>query len=215
MRRLLLLLMATGWLLTGTARAEVPTDPRITEAVKAWAIEPLYVDPEFSSVVDRAETLKVISDSTVPVFVAVVPYGEWFQEKGDAVLLAGWMAAANDKPGLYVVMDGRRSYGAAHRVDVRVWSWGYQKDKESLSRQLSGFLGEVRETNNRTPEPARTEPTPPPAPEQPEPPKKFTTGMAIRNGLAGALLGLIGGGILGGIVLAVLAFTGRRREGST
>ena len=51
--------------------------------------------------------LAAIRSSTgCPMFVAVVPTGEWFQEKGDAMLLAGWLAAANNKPGP-VPRDGR------------------------------------------------------------------------------------------------------------
>jgi len=150
MRRLLLLLVATVWLLTGTASATTPADPRITAAVAAWATQPLYVDPDYSSVADRAETLQVISGAKVPVYVAVVPFGEWFPEQGDIPMLAGRMAAANGKPGLYVVMDGDRSYGAAHQLGVYAPSWTYAERDESLSKQLSEYLdGTLGESDRR------------------------------------------------------------------
>ena len=213
MRRLLLLLVATVWLLTGTASAATPADPRITAAVVAWATQPLYVDPDYTSVADRAETLQVISGAKVPVYVAVVPFGEWFPEQGDIPMLAGRMAAANGKPGLYVVMDGDRSYGAAHQLGVYAPSWTYAERDESLSKQLSGYLDGVRESKYSTPKPARTAPLPP-RPERTYPQEKFTVGKAIGNGLGGVVLGLMGGGILGGIVLIVAALSRpRRREG--
>jgi hypothetical protein len=213
MRRLALLLVATVYLLTGTASAATPADPRITAAVAAWATEPLYVDPDFSSVADRAETLQVISGAKVPVFVAVVPFGEWFPEQGDTTMLAGRMAAANGKPGLYVVMDGDRSYGAMHQLGAYAPSWTYGERDESLSKQLSEYLDGVREYRSSTPKPARTAPLPP-EPERTYPEEKFTVGKAIGNGVGGAVLGLMGGGILGGIVLIVAALSRpRRREG--
>jgi hypothetical protein len=214
MRRLVLLLAATVFLMNGTAWAATPTDPRITASVAAWATQPLYVDPDFSSVADRPETLQVISGAKVPVFVAVVPFGEWFPEKDDITLLAGRMAAANGKPGLYVVMDGDRSYGAAHEVGVYAPSWTYAADPdESLSKQLSQYLEGVRELRSSSPKPARTEPLPP-EPERTYPEEKFTVGKAIGNGLGGAALGMMGGGILGGLVLLVAALSRpRRREG--
>lgn len=214
MRRLLLLLAATIFLLTGTAHAATPADPRITGAVAAWAHEPLYVDPDLSSVTDRSETLQVISGQKVPLFVAVVPTGEWFPEHGDTELLAGRLAAANGKPGLYVVMDGDRTYAVAHQVAVYAPNWTFASDDEPLSKQLTEYLDRI-ETDYGTPEPARTTPTPSPAPEREYPEQKFTAGSAIGNGLGGAFIGLIGGGILGGIVLIVAAIaTPRRRKES-
>jgi hypothetical protein len=212
MRRLILLLMATVVLLTGTAWAATPTDPRITAAVAAWAQEGLYVDPDFASVADRNETLQVISNAKVPVFVAVVPFGEWFPEKGDTTLLAGRLAAANGKPGVYVVMDGDRSYGVAHQLGVYAPTWTYADGKEPLSQQLSKYLDGVEESKYSTPKPARTESLPP-EPERTYPEEKFTVGKAIANGLGGTVLGVMGGGLLGGIVLIVAALARPRRKG--
>ncbi|MGW6201434.1 hypothetical protein ACWF0M_35170 [Kribbella sp. NPDC055110] len=212
MRRFVLLLMATAVLLTGTAWATTPTDPRIIAAVSAWTQERLYVDPDFASVADRNETLQVISNAKVPVFVAVVPSGEWFPEKGDTTLLAGRLAAANGKPGVYVVMDGDRSYGVAHQLGVYAPTWTYADGKESLSKQLSDYLDGVEESKYSTPKPARTEPLPP-EPERTYPEEKFTVGKALGNGLGGTILGLMGGGVLGGIVLIVAALARPRRKG--
>lgn len=212
MRRLALLLAATVLLLTGTAWAATPADPRITAAVAAWAQENLYVDPDFTSIADRDATLQVISNAKVPVFVAVVPTGEWFPEQGDTTLLAGRLAAANGKPGVYVVMDGDRSYGVAHQLAAYVPSWTYADGDESLSKQLSEYLDGLRESTSSTPKPARTEPLPP-EPEYSYPKEKFTVGKAIGNGVAGAALGLMGGGFLAAIVLIVAALARPRRKG--
>ncbi|RZT12870.1 hypothetical protein EV649_7239 [Kribbella sp. VKM Ac-2569] len=212
MRRLVLLLTATVVLLTGTAWAATPTDPRITAAVAAWAQERLYVDPDFTSIADRDETLQVISNAKVPVFVAVLPTGEWFPEKGDATLLAGRLAAANGKPGVYVVMDGDQSYGVAHQLGVYAPTWTYAAGKEALSKQLSEYLDGLRESKYSTPKPARTAPLPP-EPEDSAPVEKFTVGKAIGNGLGGTALGLMGGGLLGGVVLIVAALARPRRKG--
>jgi hypothetical protein len=209
MRRLILLLAATAWLLTGTASAEVPTDPRITEAVKSWANGPLYIDPEFDSVADRAEMLKAIERAPGPMFVAVVPNGDWFAEKGDTLLLAGWMAAANGKPGTYVVMDDTRTYGVAHETTVRGPGYVYGEYDEPLSKQLASFVDRMHKSDVGTPKPARTEAVPP-RPESDEPDEEFTVGTAIGNGLAGGVLGLMAGGLLGGVVLAVAAFASPR-----
>lgn len=212
MRRLTLLLVATICLLTGSAWAATPTDPRITAAVATWTKDHLYVDPDFVSVADQDETLRVISGAKVPVFVAVVPTGEWFPEQGDTVLLAGRLAAANGKPGVYVVMDGDQSYGVAHLIAARVPSWTYADGEEPLSKQLTEFLDGVEESTYSTPRPARTAPLPP-EPEHTYPEEKFTVGKAIRNGVGGTVLGLMGGGIVGGFVLIVAAMARPRAKG--
>ena len=72
------------------------------------------------------------------MFVAVVPSGEWFPEKGDTTLLAGRLAAANGKPGVYVVMDGDRSYGVAHQLGAYAPTWTYADGDEALSRAALG-----------------------------------------------------------------------------
>ncbi|WP_350280235.1 hypothetical protein [Kribbella sp. HUAS MG21] len=214
MRRLVLLLVATVFALTGTASAAPPADPRITAAVAAWANLPLYVDPDFVPVTDSAETLRVISGAEVPVFVAVVPTGEWFPEKGDTELLAGRLAAANGKPGLYVVMDGSRTDGVAHQLGVSTPSWTYGKHDEPLSRQLTKYLDGVKETRYSTPEPARTEPLPPdPEDSAPREPERFTVGTAIGHAAGGVFIGLICGALLGVIVLVVAAQAGARKKG--
>ncbi|GAA3081817.1 hypothetical protein JOF29_004666 [Kribbella aluminosa] len=216
MRRLLLLLTATVFLLTGTAWAATPTDPRITGAVAAWAVRPLYVDPDYTSIADQQEIVKVLAEAKVPVYVAVVPTGAWFPERGDTALLAGRLAVANHKPGVYVVMDGDRTYGVAHELAADAPSWTYSTGKQSLSGQLADYLHGVEQDKSSTPEPARTTPTPTPAPESGSPgtEDRFTVGKALANGAGGTVFGMVGGGILGGIVLLVAAIaTPRRRKG--
>ncbi|GAA1153695.1 hypothetical protein GCM10009630_59930 [Kribbella jejuensis] len=212
MRRLLLLLVATSFLLSSPAWAA--DDPRVSGAVAAWAHEPLYIDPDYTSIADGNEMLREITAAKVPVFVAVVPTGEWFPEKGDTALLAGRMAAANGKPGVYVVMDGDRTYGVANQVAAYAPSWTYPDGTETLSQQLRGYLDGVEQTTDSTPEPARTTPTPTPVPDSSySDGDRFTVGKALANGLGGTALGLIGGGVLGGIVLIVAAIaTPRRRK---
>jgi hypothetical protein len=211
MKRLVLLLTTTVLLLTGTAWAAPPADSRITDAVKAWSAGPLYVDPDFESVADRNEMLKVVSAAKVPVYVAVVPTGTWFPEQGDTELLAGRMAAANGKPGVYVVMNNERTYGVAHLFSAYMPTWTYPDGEEPLSRQLTEYLDGVEATRGSSPEPARTEPLPPES-EPTYPDEKFTVGKAIGNGLGGMALGVMGGGILGGFVLIVAAIAARRRR---
>jgi hypothetical protein len=216
MRRLLLLLAATIVLLTGTGTAWAGADPRVDGAVAAWRRGPLYVDPDFTSIADGNEMLRVVSAMKVPVFVAVVPTGEWFPEKGDTELLAGRMAAANGKPGIYVVMNGDETYGVANEVPAYAPSWTFQSGKETLSKQLSEYLDGVTQTKYSTPEPVRTTPTPTPGPDSSSSSgdDRFTAGKAIGNGLGGTAVGMMGGGVLGGIVLIVAAIaTPRRRKG--
>ncbi|MGZ0150122.1 hypothetical protein ACXJJ3_23875 [Kribbella sp. WER1] len=215
MRRLLLLLTATVILLTGTAWAATPTDPRITAAVAAWGSGPVYVDPDYASIADTDEMDKVIAGANRPVYVAVVPTGAWFPERGDTQLLAGRFAAANGKPGIYVVMDGDDTHGVAHEIAAYAPDWTYPDGKQSLSSQLRDYLDGIKEYKSSTPEPARTTPTPTPAPEPSSPSveDRFTVGKALANGGGGLVLGLMGGGVLGGLVLLVAAIaTPRRRK---
>ena len=216
MRRVLLLLLATIFFVPGTAWAAVPSDPRVTAATGAWATQPLYVDPDYTSLVDAtqsAELLREIEAAPVPVFVAVVPTGEWFQEEGDTELLAGWLAAAHDAPGLYVVMDGNTTYGVEHEIAAWAPSSSYGKARQSMSGQLSDYLEDLKVDDRYDPKPARTEPTQP-YPESPSEPERFTVGKAIGNGVGGGVLGLLGGALLAGIVLGVAAAAGRRRGGT-
>ncbi|MFD7152994.1 hypothetical protein ACFV9C_00260 [Kribbella sp. NPDC059898] len=215
MRRLFLLLTATMVLLTGTAWAATPADPRITGAVAAWATKPLYVDPDYTSMADQDEMVKVATGTSVPVYVAVVPTGEWFPERGDTELLAGRLAAANHKPGVYVVMDGDRSYGVANEIAAYAPDWTYGTGNQSMSSQLKDYLDGIKQYKSSTPEPARTTPTPTPTPEPSSSSSedKFTVGKALANGGGGTVLGMMGGGLLGGIVLIAAAIgTPRRRK---
>ncbi|MFI5691202.1 hypothetical protein ACIA58_05145 [Kribbella sp. NPDC051586] len=214
MRRLVLLLLATVFALTGTARAATPTDPRVAAATAAWAKQGLYVDPDFVSIADGNEMLRVISAAKMPVYVAVVPTGDWFPEKDDATLLAGRLAAANGKPGVYVVMDGDTTYGVAHEVAAYAPDDTWREKDETLSAQLSAYLSNVELDARYSPEPARTEPVPT-EPESSYPDERFTVGKAIGNGLGGGALGMIGGGILAGLVLIVAAIAARRRKGTS
>jgi hypothetical protein len=192
------------------ATAAVPTDVRITAATKAWASTPLYVDPDYSA--DQEQMLQVIRSAAVPVYVAVVPTGTWFQEKGDTALLAGWLATANDKPGLYVVMDGDRTYGVTHRIHAYVGNWTYATRDQTMSSQLTDFLEGLRLNDRYDAEPARTAPLPPETPYRSEP-DRFTVGDALRNGFGAGVLGLMGGAVLAGVVLGVAALAAPRRGG--
>jgi hypothetical protein len=184
----------------------VPTDPRITAAVETWEYKPLYVDPQYSSLVgsQEAQVIQRLRDFGVPVYVAAMPTGTWFQEKGDTELLAGWLAAANGKAGIYLVMDGSNTTGVAH--EVHAWgprsTWGGAD--ESLDDQLATYLDRVKVGDRYEAEPARTEPLPP-APERTSSRERFTAGKAIGNGVGGGVLGLVGGAILAGGVLGVAA----------
>ncbi|MFK4083056.1 hypothetical protein ACI2LF_03040 [Kribbella sp. NPDC020789] len=217
MRRLMMLLAATIAVLAGplAASAGAPADPRITAAVRAWATEPLYVDPEFAAIADEEPMLTAIRAAKVPTFVAVVPTGEWFQEKGDADLLAGWLAAANGKPGLYVVMDGSTTHAVEHQLAASAAGRTWAKDlKQPLSSQLSDYLAEVRVGDRYTAKPARTTPYRP-EPRPPVEPERFTVGKAIGVGFAGGLVGMIGGGLLAGVVVAVAAVVSGGRGGKS
>jgi hypothetical protein len=217
MRRALLLLLATiFFFVPGTAWAAIPSDPRVTAAAAAWATQPLYVDPDYTSLVDAtqsAELLRKIEDAPVPVFVAVVPTGEWFREQDDKALLAGWLAAANAKPGLYLVMDGNTTYGVEHEIAAWGPSYTYAQAKQSLSGQVADYLAEVKVDDRYKAKPARTEPTTP-DPESASEPERFTVGKAIGNGVGGSVLGLLGGALLAGIVVAIAASVGRRHGGT-
>ncbi|MFF0339443.1 hypothetical protein [Kribbella sp. NPDC004875] len=212
MKRLLLLLTATAFLLTGTASAATPADPRLTAAVAAWKTSHVYVDPDFASIADSNEMERVAAGAKLPVYVAVVPTGDWFPEKDDAELLAGRLAAANGKPGVYVVMDEYTSHGEANNIAAYAPSSTWADKDETLSKQLAAYLDEVELNDRYTAKPARTEPIPE-EPERSYPEEKFTAGKAIGNGLGGIVLGMLGGAVLGGLVLVVAAVTARRRGG--
>lgn len=207
MRRLVLLLLTCLFFVGLPLSAwGVPTDPRITAAVETWQYKPLYVDPQYSSLVgsQEAQVIHRLRAFGVPVYVAAMPTGTWFQEKGDTELLAGWLAAANGKPGIYLVMDDSNTTGVAHEVHV----WGprstWAEADESLDDQLATYLDSVKVDDMYEAEPARTDPLPP-IPERTSSRERFTVGKAIGNGVGGGVLGLVGGAILAGLVLGVAA----------
>ncbi|ONI68031.1 hypothetical protein BWI15_33805 [Kribbella sp. ALI-6-A] len=210
-----LALAAVVLVLPTTAWGATPADPRIAAAVAAWKDQPVYVDPQYLSQYgdDQLDAMRArIATMDVPVYVAVVPTGAWFQEKGDTALLAGWLAAANGKPGIYVVMDDYLTTGVEHLVPVYAPARGYGRSKEPKSQQLSSYLDEVETGDRYKAKPARTVPLPP-REERDSPPERFTVGKAIGNGIGGAVLGLMGGALLAGIVLGLAALVAGRRGG--
>ncbi|MEV8377802.1 hypothetical protein AB0P21_33995 [Kribbella sp. NPDC056861] len=217
MKRLALLLAAVALLvsLPSTASARIPTDPRVTAAVAAWKTTPVYVDPQYAAEVGDqvAPLIERIRKSELAVFIAVIPSGTWFQEKGDTELLAGWLANANGKPGIYLVMDGDITYGAEHLVRAYGPSRTYSSARDAtMTDQLSEYLDAVRVRDRYEPKAARTEPLPP-REERSYEPEPFTTGGAIKNGLGGLMLGLMGGALLAGCVLGLAALVARRGGG--
>jgi hypothetical protein len=146
------------------------------------------------------------------VYVAVVPTGDWFPEEGDTALLAGHLAAANGKPGLYVVMDGGLTYGVEHEIAARAPLIDSAEAKQPLAGQLADYLADVTADDRYETRPARTEPTPPPT--ETRSPDRFTVRDAIGNGVGGGILGLLGGALLAGMVLGVAALVARRQGGT-
>ncbi|WP_020389118.1 hypothetical protein [Kribbella catacumbae] len=217
MKRLAMLLAVVLLLvsLPSTASAKIPADPRITAAVAAWKNQPVYVDPQYTLLVgDQVQPMiERIRQVELPVYVAVVPSGSWFQEKGDTELLAGWLANANGKRGIYLVMNGDTTYGAEHLVRAYGPTYTYgDSRREPMSQQLSKYLEAVKMRDRYEPSAARTEPLPPRA-EPTYTRKPFTTGMAIRNGLGGLVFGLFGGALVAGCVLGLAALVARRGGG--
>lgn len=214
MKRTMMLLLATVAVLwiPAAASAAVPTDPRITAAIEVWATTPLYVDPDYTSLADNDPVLAEIRSAPVAVYVAVVPTGTWFQEKGDPELLAGWLANANAKPGVYVVMDGDSVHGVAHQIHANAAGRTWASSEQPMSSQLSDFLDGLKLDDRYDAEPARTTPRPPRPDVEPEP-ERFTTSDAIRSGLGGGMLGMLGGALLAGVVLGVAALVAPRRGG--
>jgi hypothetical protein len=193
----------------------VPADPRVSAAVAGWKDGPVYVDPGYAEEVDAGQIEKMvarIATSPVPVFVAVVPTGAWFQEKGDTAMLAGWMAAANGKPGMYLVVDESITYGVDHLVKASGPGRVYGTSAKEPSAQISEYLDGIRLSDRYEAEPARTTPLPP-REDREYPPEEFTAGKAISNGLGGVMLGLMGGAVLAGVVLGVAALVARRGGG--
>ncbi|TDD45506.1 hypothetical protein E1263_38515 [Kribbella antibiotica] len=216
MKRAVLLLMATivALWMPSAAMAAVPADPRITAAITAWAVTPLYVDPDYASLADTDAMLGEIRSAPVPVYVAVLPTGAWFQEKGDTALLAGWLAHANAKPGLYVVMDENTSYGVEHEIHAYSARSTYSTGKQSMSGQLSDYLDTVKVNDRYDADPARA--TPQSAePRSTSAPEEESTGDAVRSGFGAGVLGLLGGAVLAGVVLGVAALVASKRGGSS
>ncbi|GAA1566587.1 hypothetical protein GCM10009789_20110 [Kribbella sancticallisti] len=216
-RRLtVLLLAAIGLLVCAPATAwSIPTDPRVAAAVEAWKDQPVYVDPQYAVTVNDEQVramVERIGRSDTRVFVAVVPSGAWFQEKGDTAMLAGWLATANGKPGIYLVMDGGTTTGVDHLVRAYSPRSTYGGSRESMEQQLSKYLEGVRLNDRYEAEPARTEPLPP-REERTYTPERFTVGKAIGNGVGGVFFGLFGGAVLAGCVLGLAALVARRGGG--
>ncbi|MGC4937126.1 hypothetical protein [Kribbella sp. DT2] len=216
-RRAGLLLLAVAALAVGLPvnAWSVPADPRVSAAVTGWKEQPVYVDPQYAEEVGAAQVEKMlarIATAPVPVYVAVVPTGSWFQEKGDTALLAGWMAVANGKPGMYLVVDDSITYGVDHLIKASGPGRVYGKSAKDPAAQLSEYLDGIRTSDRYEAEPARTTPLPP-REDRTYPPEKFTVGKAISNGLGGAMLGLMGGALLAGLVLGMAALVARRGGG--
>ncbi|WP_328330872.1 hypothetical protein OHA70_09930 [Kribbella sp. NBC_00382] len=218
MKRLGLLVLAGLFLfftsVLPASAAGIPSDPRVTAAVAAWKTTPLYVDPLYSSL-DTKGVVERVSSAQVPVYVALVPTGTWFQEKGDTVLLAGWLAAANGKPGIYLVVDGYTVMGAAHLVAAQAYgSATYATKDESVAGQVGDYLDTVRFSDRYEKEPARTTPQPPrPERTYDRDEDRFTVKSAIGNSLGGLTLGLLGGALLAVPVLGLAALVAHRRGG--
>jgi len=217
MKRLLMLALVTVALLVSvpsTASAKIPADLRVTAAVAAWKSQPVYVDPQYSVLVgDEVKSMiERIRQAEVPVYVAVVPGGDWFQEKGDTEMLAGWFAHANGKPGVYLVMNGDTTYGAEHLIRGYGPTYTYGSREESMTQQLSTYLNRVRLSDDEEPVAARVEPLPS-RPVRTATPEPFSIGKAIGSGAGGVVIGLFGGGFLAGCVLGVAALVARRGGG--
>lgn len=214
MRRLAVLLataFACCWLPTAAA-AEVPPDARVEAAVKAWQTSPLYVAPLNEGAIpeDRAAALIArMRAMPVAVYAAVIPYGEYFPEGKDKARLAGWLATANGKPGVYVVV-GDEAVGVAHLVAVDAPERSWRTKEYTPAGELESYLDQIETDAGETPRPARTKAYPS-SPEPPYEPEEFTLGAALANGFGGMALGAIGGVILAGLLLAVVALVGGRR----
>ncbi|GAA3572007.1 hypothetical protein [Kribbella ginsengisoli] len=212
MKRLGLLVLACLYLFAlPAAAAELPTDPRVTAAVAAWKSTPLYVDPLYSSV-DTTGVVERVSSAQVPVYVALLPTGTWFQEKGDTVRLAGWLAVSNGKPGLYLVVDGYTVVGAAHLVAASTYGTTYATKDESVAGQVGDYLDSVRFNDRYDKDPARTAALPV-EPKRSYSEDRFTVKSAIGNSLGGLTLGLLGGALLALPVLGLAALVAHRRGG--
>jgi len=195
------------------AAADVPSDPRMTAAVAAWKNTPLYVDPQYSSV-DTKGVVERLASEKVPTYVALLPTGPWFQEKGDTMRLAGWLAVSNGKPGLYLVVDGYTVVGAAHLVAASTPSSAYATRSETVAGQVGEYLDAVEFSDQYDKEPARTAALPPaPGASYSTDQDRFTVKSAIGNSLGGLTLGLLGGALLALPVLGLASLVAHRRGG--
>ncbi len=216
-RRAAFLLLAIAALAVGLPASawSVPADPRVSAAVAAWKEQPVYVDPQYAEEVDTAQVEAIrarIATAPVPIFVAVLPTGAWFQEKGDTALLAGWLAAANGKPGMYLVVDDSITFGVDHLVKASGPGRVYGSSSKDAAGQINEYVDGIRLSDRYEAEPARTTVRPPREARDPEP-EPFTAGKAISNGLGGVMLGLLGGSMLAGLVLGMAALVARRGGG--
>ncbi|MFC0624761.1 hypothetical protein [Kribbella deserti] len=216
MRRLALLIAAIfayGWLPMATAAAEVPPDPRVQAAVKAWKTSPLYIDPINEGAIPTDQKAALIAEMRampVPVFAAVIPNGEFFPEGEDTLRLAGWLATVNGKPGIYVVVDSS-ARGVAHLVSANAPSRAWGAKEYTPGAQLAGYLKEIEPDAGRTPRPARTKAMPSYRDSAPRPPEKFTVGAALGNGFGGLMIGVILGSIVFAPLLGVVVSRRRRK----
>lgn len=192
----------------------VPADPRIAAAVTAWKTSPLYVDRLFAGSLGSQESdlRRQIAAMPLPVYVAVVPHGEWFAEKGDTVRLAGWLATANGKPGVYVVVNRTDATGAAHLVRAYAPTRAYDAKEHNPPAQLEAYLEAIEPKDRLDAGPARTAALPE-RPERVYEPERFTVGSALANGLSGFMIGAIGGALAAGLLVPLAALVGRRRGG--
>ncbi|MFI5709975.1 hypothetical protein [Kribbella sp. NPDC051620] len=214
MKRFGLLVLASLFLFAvPAAAAEVPADPRVAAAVAAWKSTPLYVDPLYNSV-DTTGVVERVASAQVPVYVALLPTGTWFQEKGDTVRLAGWLAVSNGKPGLYLVVDDYTVVGATHLVAASTYGTTYATKDESLAGRVGDYLDSVRFDDRYDKDPARTAALPvEPEASYDDDDDRFTVKSAIGNSLGGLTLGLLGGALLALPVLGLAALVAHRRGG--
>jgi len=198
----------------GGAADAIPADPRITAAVAAWKTSPLYVDRLFAGSLGNQEGAlrREIAAMPVPVYVAVMPHGHWFAEKGDTIRLAGWLATANGKPGVYVVVDRSTATGAAHLVRAYAPPRAYEATEYTPPAQLDAYLKAIELKDRYDADPARTDALPE-RPERGYEPEPFTVGKALANGFGGFMIGAICGSLAAGLLVALAALFGRRREG--
>jgi hypothetical protein len=124
-------------------------------------------------------------------------------------MLAGWLATANGKPGLYLVIEDYGITGVEHLLRAYGPDHTYGDSDEKPARRLATYLDAVKVSDRYDADPARTTPLPP-REEREYPPERFTVGKAIGNGVGGGVIGLMCGALLAGLVLGLAAQVARR-----